>query len=90
MPCIPYRSPDGSFTAIVCTRGRRSKPCYVCGKPSSLLCDYKLTGKKTGKTCDRPLCARCAVSEPDGKGDTFDLCPAHVGQGQHIQEKLFP
>lgn len=48
----------------------------VCDRRASKLCDFPLKGKKQGKTCDRPLCQRCATSKPNGK-DTFDLCNIH-------------
>lgn len=78
MPCIPFKSDDGKIVGIVCTRGQRRKACCVCGKPSSKLCDFELTGKAAGRTCDRPLCIRCSKSQPDGKGDTIDICNIHA------------
>ena len=72
MPCNVVRG-DG-FTAIVCTRGRKSKPCVVCGRPHAKLCDYPLTGEKQGKTCDRALCAQHTAHVPP---DT-DYCPTHA------------
>jgi len=73
MPCIPARFPDGS-SAIVCTRGRRPKPCVHCRQPSSRLCDFPVERNGKAGTCDAALCARCtwAIS-----GDR-DLCRAHV------------
>ena len=68
-----YKLPDGTM-AFICTRGNRSKPCAICGRPHTKLCDYPLHGAKAGKTCDRPLCERCAVhQEPD-----VDFCPTHA------------
>jgi hypothetical protein len=69
--------PDGKF-AIVCTRGQKKKPCVVCGRPGEVLCDYPLSGAKTGAgqrpTCDRLICRRCAVRiRPD-----VDYCPTHA------------
>lgn len=71
MPCHPL--PGGGF---VCTHGRarRAKPCSVCGAPSTKLCDFPLKGKKTGKTCDAPICDRCAAAF----GDEIDYCPPHA------------
>jgi len=72
MPCDTTRLPGGGY-AIIC--GRRSKPkaCVCCGRPSSKLCDFPLTGAKEGSTCDRALCANCAVHRaPD-----TDYCPTH-------------
>lgn len=71
MPCDHVALPGGGY-AIVCRRDRR-KPCIVCGRPSSKLCDFPLTGGKAGKTCDRPLCVRCAVHV----GTDSDFCPSH-------------
>jgi DNA modification methylase len=50
------------ITAIVCTRGQRRAKCSNCGRMrADLLCDWKLKGKKAGKTCDRKLCHGCAT-----------------------------
>jgi hypothetical protein len=67
--------PPGS-TVIVCTRGHRgpSKPCVVCGRSAGLLCDFELTGQRTGELCSRPLCAAHTYRPSAG----VDLCPAHA------------
>lgn len=71
MGCTPVKLDSGA-TAIVCSRGRQRKPkCTVCGKPADKLCDHP-DGKKT---CDKPLCGRCAV--PGSVPDT-DYCPSHT------------
>ena len=76
MPCNPVNLPGDAY-AIVCTRGgRRPKPCAYCGMPSSRLCDYPLRGPKAGKTCDEPMCTRCAT-RPDPREDV-DYCRAHA------------
>ncbi len=63
--------PDGSV-AIICHTGPRTKPCSVCGKPGSTkLCDGP--GGAPGKTCDKPLCIKCA--SPGGRN--VDYCPEH-------------
>jgi hypothetical protein len=69
MPMIDFG--DGTV-AFVCTRGkRRGNVCGICReRPGDKLCDYPLGG---GKTCDRSLCAGCAVHSPP---DT-DFCPTH-------------
>lgn len=74
MACRDIQLPGGG-TAIVCGPRTRTKTCVVCGRrQSSKLCDFPLRGAKAGKTCDRPLCERCAVhSEPD-----TDYCPTHA------------
>ncbi len=67
MPCTPIRgSYNGKpFFGFLCSRGRpKAKPCAVCGAPSSKLCDGDIGN---GKTCDLPLCERCAIHvEPNG------------------------
>lgn len=73
MPCTPFKgkSPNGSeIRGFFCTRGHMTKPCALCGAHSCKLCDGVLA---SGKTCDLPLCAECAVHvEPDR-----DYCPRH-------------
>ena len=71
MPCRPVDLGNG-VTAIVCSKGDR-RSCK-CGRRSTKLCDYPLRGKKQGRTCDAPLCDRCATSV----GRDKDYCPAHV------------
>lgn len=60
---------------FVCSRGRqRRQACAACGSNATLLCDWKLTGEKAGKTCDAPMCRRCArLVGPDKH-----LCPPHA------------
>ncbi len=70
MACHPL--PGGGFVCTGHSR-RRSKPC-ACGAPSTRLCDFPLKGKKTGKTCDAPICDRCAAAF----GDEIDYCPPHA------------
>jgi hypothetical protein len=70
MPCEVIHLPGGG-TAIVCSRGRRQR--CACGKPATLLCDWKVKGKRSG-TCDKPLCASCSHSPAPEK----DLCPEHA------------
>jgi hypothetical protein len=73
VPCNHVILPGGAH-AIICGRGSRPRPCSVCGRPHSKLCDFPLRGAKAGKTCDRTLCDQCAVhQEPD-----LDYCPAHA------------
>lgn len=70
MTCEHVTLPGGQ-TAIVCST-RPRKRCK-CGRRATLLCDWKIPGKKGG-TCDRPICERCATSPAPGK----DLCPDHA------------
>jgi len=72
MPCIPFRSADGTISGFACTRGPR-KRCK-CGRPATRLCDWQLSGPKAGKTCDAPLCDRCAARVGPGR----DYCQAHA------------
>lgn len=73
MACEVQR--QGGETLILCSRGSRRPRCSSCGAPGAeLLCDYPLKGRRTGSTCSKPICRRCAVHrEPD-----HDLCPAHA------------
>ena len=58
------------------------RKCVVCGYKAEILCDAALSGPKAGKTCDKPLCKRCAVHV----GIDKDLCPAHARMGLHREE----
>jgi hypothetical protein len=71
MPCDRVSLPDGT-AVILCSRGPRRQRC-ACGKPATLLCDWKLRGART-LTCDAPICAACATSPAPEK----DLCPTHA------------
>jgi len=105
MTCTPIYQ-NGKRIGFICSRGRsRTKPCVECGSPSTKLCDFPLKGKRAGKTCDRPLCDACAVTQPNvthietktphftetPSTDTFDLCPAHARatEEQRATESLF-
>ena len=71
--CRHVELPGGGF-AIVCGRGTRQKRCTHCGRPSDKLCDFPLSGKLAGKTCDRPICQKCAMHvDPD-----LDYCRPHA------------
>ncbi len=59
----------GDSRAIVCTRGERPRRCR-CGARVEFLCDHI---KRSGRTCDRPLCASCAAEV----GEDAHLCPDH-------------
>jgi hypothetical protein len=61
MPCDIYTK-NGKAAMFICCRGRRQVgKCQSCGKPATKLCDYPLSGKKEGQTCDRKLCDDCAT-----------------------------
>lgn len=70
MACQRIQLPDGT-SAIVCGT-RRAARC-ACGRPGTLLCDWKVKGRRSG-TCDAPICNRCATSPAPDK----DLCPQHA------------
>jgi ribonuclease HI len=65
----------GDTTAIVCTRGARSRSCH-CGLTATKLCDGRVPGATKGRTrrCDRPICDRHATRV----GDNLDHCPECV------------
>jgi hypothetical protein len=44
------------------------------GRPGDKLCDFPLTGSKTGQTCDRPMCKRHSFHVP---GKDEDYCLIH-------------
>jgi hypothetical protein len=71
---------DGQVVGIACSRGpdRRCK----CGRRMTRLCDFALSGKKAGKTCDAPLCDSCAVRV----GPDRDLCGAHAAHEKKTAE----
>ncbi len=65
----------GGGAAIVCGGRGRRKLCSACRKNESTKeCDYPApgVGHNTG-TCDKALCAGCAVSV----GPNLDHCPSH-------------
>lgn len=68
MTCHPIKMPNGA-TGFICTR-EREKRCG-CGNRGVFLCDWKIGD---GKTCDAPLCGRCALSPEAEK----HLCKAHA------------
>ena len=72
MPCHTMKISGGGY-AIVCTRGRKAKPCAFCGKPSDKLCDWPVGN---GKTCDKPCCVKCSRHV----GPDQDFCKDHEGQ----------
>lgn len=62
---------------FVCSRGgRRKTRCKgspSCVRFSSLLCDFPLSGAKSGKTCSLPICDTCART----MGPDLHYCPVH-------------
>lgn len=70
MKCTPITLPNG-VTGIACRSRQPTKRCKKCGAVSTILCDFKPTPES--KTCDKPLCRRCAVNV----GPDLDHCPDH-------------
>lgn len=89
MTCEHIRMPDGS-TMIVCSRGRRAPKCRFCDRRAAYQCDFPLTGRSAGKTCDANICKACAVRQPITAlhGDTVDFCPPHARVEQQQQLSL--
>lgn len=71
MPCEKITLTSGGC-GFLCSRGRAKeppKPCYVCGKPSTRLCDYR----DGFTTCDQPMCDEHAHHH----GTDTDYCEEH-------------
>ena len=61
----------GSIKGFLCGRGVRVRFCAFCrSSASEILCDFPLAKRKT---CDKPLCRRCAINI----APNVDLCPDH-------------
>jgi hypothetical protein len=85
MTCTPFRLPDGT-TGIACTRGQRTHKCS-CGARATLQCDFKLSGKRDGQTCDAHICRQCKVTQSTApNGDTVDYCMPHA---RFVERKAF-
>jgi hypothetical protein len=69
---MPWIKMQDGTVAHICTRGSRNpiKACVKCSAISTKLCDFKLPNRRT---CDKPLCDRCAVNV----GPNKDYCPDH-------------
>lgn len=81
MGCIPF------LGGIVCVRGRGTRPnrCYVCKKPSDVLCDWFTGPPKLDKE-DRPRCSRpCCREHSRHVGQDKDLCQEHAIQWDHMK-----
>jgi hypothetical protein len=71
-----YHDPEGKFTAFICDRGGRRRPCQFCRTGYvTKLCDFPAGPR--GKTCDAGMCDKCATNV----GPDRDHCPRH----KHLQ-----
>jgi hypothetical protein len=68
--CQTVRLPDGTVAIVCGGHARTRQRCALCGKRSTLQCDYPLGD---GRRCDRYLCRGCAV--PVGRDR--DYCRDH-------------
>ena len=73
MECDFIKDDKGKVVAILCGgRRRRVAKCQECRqRDHTQLCDYRI--ETPGKTCDRKLCAECAVRI----AKDVDYCPGH-------------
>ncbi len=69
-PCTWIDAGDDFGPIVVCGPKPRRRRCSACRELGDLLCDFPVAD---GKTCDKPLCRRCAVSV----GPDLDHCPGH-------------
>lgn len=82
---------DGSYVSeageIVRTEmflcGALGPPCIECGAVSTVLCDFPIG--EEARTCDRPLCERCAPTV----GHDKNFCPDHMAMGAGPNMLLF-
>lgn len=78
MPCNTIELPGGGV-GVVCSARPRRRPCSKCGQLGDRLCDFPIQPALPGltsppsRTCDKPLCRRCAVHA----GPDLDYCPSH-------------
>jgi hypothetical protein len=83
MGCETIKLPGG-ITAIMCSRGRRPKPCCVpfCGRESVALCDYQVERNGKPATCDAPMCERHRHTIAQTDEDSVDWCEGHFNHEQ--------
>lgn len=74
MPCDVTRLGPDSYM-IACTRGPRKIEKCACGRAPRFLCDGPAPPGSGRKTCDTPVCGRCATWART-KSDTH-YCPEH-------------
>jgi hypothetical protein len=75
MACERIQLPNGCFAIVCGTRYAGPKERCACGKVATLLCDWKVKGKRSG-TCDTPICRHCTYSPAPEK----DLCKSHTAE----------
>lgn len=77
MACRTVKTGTGGQLAIVCSRGRKTRNCYVphCRRPATKLCDHPVENG----TCDAPICDIHARYIGPG----IDHCPKHYQEGEH-------
>lgn len=68
--CEQIKLPDGN-TVMICG-GRSRRQFCACGREAVFLCDWKVSGRKSG-TCDKPICGHHAQTVGAGK----HLCQEH-------------
>lgn len=74
-PCDDILNDKGERIGFACSRGGSRQKCGTCKtKTATRLCDFPLTGPKTGQTCSAPLCGGCSTRV----GKVLDYCPAHA------------
>lgn len=91
--CKPFVVRDATGKVVgggfACSRGSsldRLRKFCGCGRPATRLCDYPLRGPKSGKTCDAPLCERCAIAV----GADQDFCQPHARAQGLTSTRLAP
>lgn len=80
MPCYRTHDANGELVGILC--GRLGPACVECGDVSSVLCDFPIGDES--RTCDKPLCVRCAPTI----GADKNYCTLHRENGPGLL--LFP
>lgn len=87
MQCRKVAFPGGG-TAFICGPKPRRRNCKFCSRYADLECDFPLTGKKAGQTCEAPMCVRCSTTVRGPKGEQLDYCPPHERYRAKVEEQL--
>ncbi len=83
MTCEMIRDSDGNH-CFFCTSEDLTEVRCACGNLSTHQCDFPMSGRREGQTCDRYICPHCATEVEGvrqmvgGFYETFDLCPVHA------------